>query len=99
MSLKQRNPKTKIDALPSAAWVFHLLTGEPAQCRIAGWVAHAQQGLHGQPTLDEVIAAHADALVEEARSAGFEPAFLTKRCPTGAAFEAWKATFLATHRY
>ena len=81
------------------AMMFHLLTGEPADVRIRGWVAHAQAGTRDEPDVDMVWAAHQHELVTLARTHGFEPARLTGHKPSGEAFEAWRAAFVAEHRY
>jgi hypothetical protein len=86
-------------ALPSPSWTFELLTGASPGVRLRGWVKMLQAGQFGEPTADQVWAAHGEALTEEAETNGFEPFWLTKKKPTGDAFIAWATAFLQQHQY
>jgi len=81
------------------AMQFLLMTGQPADERIRGWVTLAQAGMFGSPSVDQVWAAHRDTLIAVAAAHGFQPFRLTHRRPTGAAFEQWRAAFLAANEY
>ena len=78
---------------------FYLLTGRLPAGRIHGWVDLVEVGRFGQPTLEDIWHEHAESLIAQARSAGFEPFMLTERKPTGAAVRRWAARFVAEHRY
>jgi hypothetical protein len=78
---------------------FALMTGQSPDVRIHGWPALAQAGQFGEPTPDQAWAAHGEALIAEARRAGFEPFWLRSREPAGPAFRRWSEAFLQEHRY
>jgi hypothetical protein len=94
---KRRVAKLQRATFPDPAIAFFLLTGDHAPRGVGNWVEAAQVGLYGNPTWEELLEAHADALVAEARAYGFRPHCVTGRRPTGAGFEAWRAEFLAQH--
>jgi hypothetical protein len=98
MSRARRGTTTQIGVLPSPAWTFELLTGHDPHCRLPGWPAQFQQQL-GEPDATAVWSRSHEALIALARAHDFEPYWLTKRRPIGAAFEAWRNAFLAAHRY
>ncbi len=85
--------------LPSPAWTFALLAGAHPNVRVTGWPAQAQAGQFGEPTAAHVWQEHREGLLAEAAAHGFVPFAETQHRPTGAGFEAWRAAFLATHRY
>jgi hypothetical protein len=87
------------ESLPSPSWTFALLVGASPGVRLKGWVAMLRAGHFGEPTATDIWAQHGDALTAEAEAHGFVPHYLSKRRPTGAAFEAWRAAFLTTHTY
>jgi hypothetical protein len=98
MPRKLRVAKVRTPALPAPSWTYALLVGADPGCRLPGWVAMVQTG-YGERTADEVWRQHRDALLDEARAAGFEPYRTTGVVPAGAAFERWRAAFLAAHAY
>jgi hypothetical protein len=81
------------------AMTFLLMTGEPADVRLPGWARTSQAGTGDAPEPACVWWWHAGTLTAEARAHGFEAFWLTQRLPEGAGFDAWRAAFLATHRY
>jgi hypothetical protein len=81
------------------AMQFLLLTGTHAAARLPGWVTTAQAGTLDEPKPDHVWWAHCDSLTAEAARHGFQPFWLTKKRPRGAAFDAWRTRFLALHTY
>jgi hypothetical protein len=81
------------------AMTFCLMTGQAPDVRIRGWVALAQEGQCGEPTLDQVWAAHHETLIAQAKAAGFEPYWLRSREPAGRAFRSWRDAFLREHSY
>jgi hypothetical protein len=83
--------------LPAPAWVFLLLTGEHAPCRLPGWPASL--GETGSPSRDVVWRAHRDALIALAAEHDFQPHALTHRRPKGEAFQHWREAFLREHTY
>ncbi len=98
MPRKLRTPKARRDAPLTAALRYLVTTGEQATARMAGWVELAQH-----PDVDAAVqgawAGHSDALTAEAAAHGFKPYGLTRRTPTGSAFEQWRSRFLAEHAY
>ena len=77
---------------------YYLMVGEWATCGLDGWVAAAQQGLWGNPSIEAVWAAHRVTLEREAKRAGFWAAGPSgPTVPAGPAVERWKARFLAQH--
>jgi hypothetical protein len=78
---------------------FLLLTGTQAAARLPGWVTTAQAGTLDEPKPDHVWWAHGESLTAEAARHGFQPFWLTKKRPTGDAFDAWEAQFIKTYRY
>ena len=89
----------------SPAWVWMLMTGEPAPVRLRGWVALAQSatrtsaGFDYEPAGDRHWADHGPALRAEARAHHFTPFWDTNETPTGPGFEQWRDRFLAEFRY
>jgi hypothetical protein len=83
----------------SPAMTYALMVGEEPTARVHGWVALAQAGLYGEPTVDAVWAEHRAAVIAEAAAYGFEPHALTGRTPRGAGVERWRKAFLAAHVY
>ena len=75
---------------------YYLMTGKWATVvRLEGVWAAAQAGLWGNPSIEEVWAAHRRALIAEARRAGFVPAGPDGPSPTGRAFRRWAKRFLS----
>ena len=76
---------------------YFSLTGEDPGCRLPGCGtgrAGRARRADGGGRLD----VWAD-LIAEARAAGFAPFRVTRRTPTGEAFERWRADFLRRHAY
>jgi hypothetical protein len=98
---RRRMPKVKAEVELTDSWTFFLLVGRDPGCRLHDWVARLQSWspVYGQPTAAEVWACHQDALIAEARRAGFEPFYLTRKRPRGAAVIAWSRAFCAEHSY
>jgi len=98
-------PPAKVLPPLSAAWHYSLMVGEPPPVRVAGWVSQLGDAVkrgtvydytaHG----DRLWSAHADQLVEEARTAGFTPYWEAKKKPSGVSFLSWQTRFLAKHTY
>jgi hypothetical protein len=85
----------------SPAMTYALMIGEEPTARVHGWVALAQAGLYGEPTVEAVWAQaqHRAAVIAEAAAHGFKPHALTGRTPRGAGVERWRKAFLAAHVY
>jgi hypothetical protein len=89
----------------SPAWQYALMVGRPATVRLRGWYNFEQDAIRTSTGYDwtaagdRLWAVHGAALTSEARSAGFEPYWPTKKRPSGAAFDAWCAAFLRQHTY
>ena len=81
--------------------VYRLMAGRWAGSgiRLKGWVDAMQLGRDEARVLEAVWVRHGERLRADARAQGFEASGPTKRRPTGAGFEQWRAGFLAAHRY
>jgi hypothetical protein len=95
---RKESPSGLVAPIPPAIR-FYLLLGQwpPQRCR--GWVDLAQAGMFGQPTLEERWATHGELLTAEARQAGFEPAGIHGRLPTGEAVLRWADAFVDQYHY
>lgn len=81
------------------AMAYLLMTGESTNIRLRGWVALEQAGQFGEPMPEAVWEAYGNELMAEAAASNFTPFWLHKKKPKGAAFEQWRTSFLAAHRY
>jgi hypothetical protein len=88
--------RLRVDSRLTPFVEYLLLAGEPPADRIHGWVA----GVACRATdLEAVWARHGPDLTRDAQVYGFDAAGLHGRKPSGPAFEAWAAAFLAANRY
>jgi len=88
------------DRFPNPAIAYFLLTGDhvTADAPLLDWVEELQVGLCGNPSWAELSESYYDAVVMEARAAGFRAYLETGRRPSGPRFAAWRRAFLEAHR-
>jgi hypothetical protein len=101
MKLRATAQGPDLEAFP----LFVLMTGEPANAWLPGWVAfYRATGTRG-PTRGDlrlwaktvVTPAILEWLSVEAATHHFEPWAVTRRRPTGDGVTAWRAAFMAEH--